>query len=61
MNADVHVEWWIVYECMLFCFRYVYEWLMHRSMFYVLSNLVTALYVCMFMFMGLDARMIDVW
>ena len=31
---------------------------MHRSMFYVLSNLVTALYVCIFMFMGLDSRMI---
>ena len=33
-------------------FHYVYELLMHRNMFYVFKYLASALYVCMFMFMG---------
>ena len=35
--------------------------IMHLSTFYVFKYLASALYVCMFMFMGLVARMFGVW
>ena len=49
----VSVDWYVV------CLHYVYEWLMHHSMFYVFKvYYFSIICMCMFMFMGLDPRMI---
>ena len=53
MNDDVHVKFWLI------CLLLLCIWMiMLHNMFYVLNYHASALYACMFMFMGLDTQLI---
>ena len=61
MNDLIHVKHWFIHAWVLidmFCFHCVYEWLCFVIFFLCFKCHALAVYVCMFMFMGLDAQMI---